>query len=42
MDKKHDCISKVRNELKEADKTLGWIKFDLSDIKDTNMKMALK
>jgi len=38
MDKNHDCISKVRTELKEADPTLGWVRFELSNIKSTSQK----
>lgn len=35
----HDCISKVRKQLKEEDPTIGWVKFDYStvhDLKDPN------
>ncbi|MGN6478314.1 MAG: hypothetical protein ACTHKV_13900 [Flavipsychrobacter sp.] len=38
MDKNHDCISKVREQLKAADPSLGWVRFDMSTIKDMSKK----
>lgn len=42
MNSKHDCISKVRNELKNADPSLGYVKFDLDNIQDTSLKNGIK
>lgn len=36
MEKNHDCISKVRQQVKDADPTMGWVKFELSTIKNMN------
>jgi len=42
MDKNHDCISKVRTELKEANPDLGWIRFELSTIVNTSQKERIE
>lgn len=33
-DKKHDCISKVRQQIKDANPSIGWVRFDLSTIRN--------
>ena len=38
----HDCISIVRQQLKDADPTLGWVKFELSTIQDLSKRDGLK
>ena len=42
MDKNHDCISRVRNELKEANPEMGWVRFDCSTIKDMKSKNGIE
>lgn len=42
MDKNHDCISKVRKQLKDADPSLGWVRFDLSTIQDMSKKNGIE
>lgn len=40
--KDHDCISKVRKQLKGADPTIGLVKFKLSTIKNLYIKNAIE
>lgn len=42
MDKNHDCISRVRKELKDANPNIGWVRFDLSTIKGTATKTGIE
>lgn len=37
----HDCISKVREQLKAADPTLGWVRFDLSTIHQSGISVSM-
>ena len=42
MNKNHDCISRVREELKAANPDMiSWIRFDLSTIKDMSKKNGI-
>lgn len=34
MDKNHDCLTGIRKELKAANPDMGFIRFDLSSIRD--------
>lgn len=43
MDKNHDCLSRVRQELKDANPDMiGFIFFDLSTIKDMSNNSGIK
>jgi hypothetical protein len=42
MDKNHDCITRVRKELKENNLDMGWVRFDLSTIKDISKKTGIE
>ena len=42
MNKNHDCISRVRKELKDANPGMGWVKFSLSTIKDASDKDSIE
>ncbi len=34
---KHNCIEKVRQQIKDADDTIKYVLFDLANIKDTSI-----
>lgn len=36
MNSNHDCISKVRKELKNESPEMGWVKFDCSNVHNMN------
>ncbi len=38
MDKNHDCITKVREQLKNDAPEINWIRFDLSTIQNASIK----